>query len=307
MNATFSDKAVEPAGESKSEWEIFRLLAEKVSERAVQRGEDEYRNWRGTKLRLTELGDQYSLGGALADEETLWDDVLRDTTLSGTLPAGTSLSTMREEGYKRFTDWGLSGMALAQASDVKADEVHVPFRRHTEQKQPYPTLTRRAQFYLDHEWFKEADEALPRHKEPPKMGGDYPLRLTSGHIRHSIHAMNMANPILLETHRGHPFCFLNPGDASARGIADDDEIKVYNDFGTCKIAVKIASSVRPGQIIIYNGWESLMHKDWRGGNEIEPGMVKWLHFVGYGHLRFWPAQWQPVPFDRGVCVEAEKI
>ena len=306
MNATFSDKAAEPAGESKSEWEIFELLAKKVSERASQRGASEYRTWRGTKRELDELGDTFTLGGALADEETVWDDVLRDTTLSGTLPHGTSLETMREDGYKRFIDWGLAGMALAQASDLKSDEVHVPFRRHTEQKQPYPTLTRRAQFYLDHPWFMEADEVLPRHKEPPKMGGDYPLHLTSGHIRHSIHAMNMTNPILLETHRGHPFCFLNPRDAAARGIEDDDEVRVHNDFGACRVAVKVASSVRPGQIILYNGWESLMHPDWRGGNEVEPGMVKWLHFAGYGHMRFWPTQWQPVPFDRGVFVEAVK-
>ena len=183
MNATFSDKAVEPAGEAKPEWEIFTLLAEKVSERAKARNAGEYADWKGNKLDLTTLGDRFTLNGALADEEALFDDILRDTGLSGTLPPGTDLETMREHGHIRFIDWGLSPLALAQASDVMPDEVHVPFRRHTEQKQPYPTLTRRAQFYLDHPWFLEADEALPCHKEPPKMGGDYPLHITSGHIR----------------------------------------------------------------------------------------------------------------------------
>ncbi len=307
MNATFSDKAVEPAGEAKPEWEIFKLLAQKVSERAKQRGFTEYRDWKGNKLDFGTLAERYTLNGALEDQETVVDDVLRDTVLSGSLPAGTDLETMREQGYVRFIDWGLSPMALAQASDVKADEVHVPFRRHTEQKQPYPTLTRRAQFYLEHPWFLEADEALPRHKEPPKMGGDYPLHITSGHIRHSIHAMNMTNPVLLQTHRGHPFCFLNPQDAAARDIEDDDEIKVFNDFGSYQVAVKIAPSVRPGQIILYNGWEPFMHKGWKGGSDVEPGMVKWLHFARYGHMSFWPTQWQPVQFDRGVYVEAEKV
>jgi DMSO reductase family type II enzyme molybdopterin subunit len=307
MNATFSDRAVKPAGEAKDEWEIFALLAAKVSERAKERGLDEYEDWQGNKLSLATLGDRYTLNGALPDQETLYDDILRDTGLSGSLPVGTDLETMREQGFVRFTDWGLSPMAMAQASDVKADEVHVPFRRHTEQKQPYPTLTRRAQFYLDHEWFFEADEALPRHKEPPKMGGDYPLHVTSGHIRHSIHAMNMTNPVLIQTHRGHPFCFLNPEDAAARGVRDDEEIRVFNDFGSYQVPVKIASSVRPGQIVLYNGWEPFMHKGFKGGNDVEPGMVKWLHFVRYGHLSFWPTQWQPVPFDRGVYVEAEKV
>jgi len=306
MNATFSDKAAEPAGESKSEWEIFKLLSARISERAKQRGFLEYRDWKGGKRSLEGLGDLYTLGGSLDEEETLWDDVLRDTAVVGTLPPGTDLETMREKGTVRFTGWGMSAMAQAQASPVSGDELHVPFRNHVEARQPYPTLTRRAQFYIDHPWFMEADEALPRHKESPKMGGDYPLHLTSGHIRHSIHAMNMTNPVLLQTHRGHPFCFLNPQDAASRGLEDDQEVRVYNDFGSYQVPLKISSSVRPGQIIFYNGWEPFMHKGWRGGNEVEPGMVKYLHFAaGYGHLRFWPTQWQPVPFDRGVCVEVE--
>ncbi|HLI31670.1 MAG TPA: molybdopterin-dependent oxidoreductase [Solirubrobacteraceae bacterium] len=308
MNATFSDRAAAPAGEAKSEWEIFKLLSKRISERAIERGFSEYRDWKGEQRSLADLGELFTLGGALEDEEVMWDDVLRDTTLTGTLPPGTDLETMRERGTVRFLEWGMSALAQAQASPISDHELHVPFRNHTELLQPYPTLTRRAQFYIDHPWFFEADEALPRHKEPPKMGGDHPLHLTSGHIRYSIHAMNMTNPVLLQTHRGHPFCFLSPQDAAARQIKDDQEVLVYNDFGSYLAPVKISSSVRPGQIIFYNGWEPFMHRGWKGGNEVEPGMVKWLHFAaGYGHLRFWPTQWQPVPFDRGVYVDVRPV
>ncbi len=58
-------------------------------------------------------------------------------------------------------------MAYSQASDIKPDETHAAFRWHTEKKVPYPTLTRRAQFYIDHEWFLEAGEDLPCHKDNP--------------------------------------------------------------------------------------------------------------------------------------------
>jgi len=44
-------------------------------------------------------------------------------------------------------------MALAQASDLKPDETHSPFRWQTEKKEPFPTLTRRAQFYIDHPYY----------------------------------------------------------------------------------------------------------------------------------------------------------
>ena len=46
----------------------------------------------------------------------------------------------------------------------------------------------------------------------------------------------------------------------------------------------------------------------RGPNEVEPGLVKWLHLVaGYGHLTYTPTEWQPAPFDRCVFVEIEPV
>jgi hypothetical protein len=37
-------------------------------------------------------------------------------------------------------------------------------------------------------------------------------------------------------------------------------------------------------------------------------MVKWLHMAGgYGHLKYRPWHWQPVPVDRAVGVDVEKI
>ncbi|KKK89440.1 hypothetical protein LCGC14_2733090, partial [marine sediment metagenome] len=66
--------------------------------------------------------------------------------------------------------------------------------------------------------------------------------------------------------------------------------------------------VRPGQVIVYNGWEPYQFRGWTGPMDTEPGMVKWLHLAGgYGHLRYWPMQWQPVPFDRGIKVAVAKL
>jgi anaerobic selenocysteine-containing dehydrogenase len=80
-------------------------------------------------------------------------------------------------------------------------------------------------------WFLEAGEALPTHKENPKMGGDHPFVLTSGHNRWSIHSMNTTNPLLLRTHRGQPHAVINTDDARAHGINDGDEVRVRNDIG----------------------------------------------------------------------------
>ncbi len=120
--------------------------------------------------------------------------------------------------------------------------------------------------------------------------------------------MNITNRLMLETHQGRPFIFMNDEDAAKKGIKNGEEVRVHNDMGSFCVAVKISPSVMPGQVISYNGFEPYMYRDWMDAANVETGMVKWLHLAGgYGHLRYWPLQWQPCPFDRGMRVEVEKV
>ena len=142
----------------------------------------------------------------------------------------------------------------------------------------FPTLTRRAQFYIDHDWFLEAGEEFPVHKETPAQGGDYPFHLTSGHPRWTIHSMNMTNKIMLNTHRGHPFCYINPDGCRTRAASlTTKRSSCSTTWARIKVALRVAPSVRPGQLIIYNGFEPLQFENWYDPANIEPGMVKWLH------------------------------
>ncbi|MBX7160975.1 MAG: molybdopterin-dependent oxidoreductase [Acidimicrobiia bacterium] len=300
----YSDAAVAPGGESKTEWEIFRLLAEKVEEVAAGRGLSEYLDGRRRTRRLDDLVSSYTLDGAFEDESTVVDEWVRDSAEAGTLPVGTSLERLRAEGSIRFSGLGMFAPGLSVAGDVSGDSVLTAYTWHVERGVPYPTLTRRAQFYIDHPWFLEADEALPRHKDTPRSGGDLPFVLTSGHSRWTVHSIAMGNDVLLETHQGRPLVVVNTGDARRHGIADGDEVRVFNDHGEFRAPARVAPRVRPGQVIVYNGFEPHMFPAWRGANEVEPGMVKWLHLVGrYGHLRYLPFGWQPVPADRAVAVD----
>ncbi|HEU4759601.1 MAG TPA: molybdopterin-dependent oxidoreductase [Dehalococcoidia bacterium] len=308
LNFVLIDKAVDPPGEAKSDRQIGHALVKKLEERAKARGISEFTNRMGQMVNLEGSYDRITLGGYLADDEVEMDEAIRDTAAYGILPEGTTLETLREQGFARWTGWGMIGHGLAQASTIEPDKTHNPFRWHTEEKLPYPTLTRRAQFYVDHEWFLEAGEELPCHKENPNHGGDRAFRLTSGHPRWSIHSMNMTNDIILNTHRGEPFIFLNPEDAAGRGIENGELVRVVNDAGHLTISVKLSPSVRPGQVILYNGFEPYQHQDWYSQADVEPGMVKWLHMAsGYGHLKYRPWHWQPVPVDRGIGVDVEKL
>ena len=308
MNLTFCDRVVPPIDEAKTEIDIFGLLSKAVARRAVARGFLTYKDGTGTEKRLDDLYARYSMNGFMENEDAVADEMIKDTVVTGALPEGSSLATVRNKGFIRWSGLGMNARALGQATDPEADSTFAPYRNHTEKKFPYPTLTRRAQFYIDHEWFLEAGEELPMHKDPPKAGGDYPLLITSGHNRWSVHSTNIANRRMLQTHRGAPHLVMCPSDATARDVEDNEMVEVFNDMGSYQTPVKISSSAQPGQIIMYNGWEPYQFPNWDGPSDIEPGMIKWLHFAGgYGHLKFWPTQWQPAPACRGTRADVRKI
>lgn len=120
--------------------------------------------------------------------------------------------------------------------------------------------------------------------------------------------MNMPNRTLLNTHRGEPFAFLNPRDAADLGIGDGDAIELSSDVGATRLCAKLSPACRPGQVILYNGFEPYMHPGWKGQSEIEPGQMKWLGMAGgYGHLKYRAFSWQPVPTDRAVRVDVRKV
>jgi DMSO reductase family type II enzyme molybdopterin subunit len=304
MNLTLSDKAAEPLGESLSEWNISLLLAEKLAERAKARDFVEFQKPDGNTARIDSLYDDITFGGELLDEADAIDEMIKDSAVMGNIPPDTTLASLREKGFVRFTGWGGSPMAMAQASDLRPDETHSPFRWQTEKKEPFPTLTRRAQFYIDHEWFLEAGEQLPVHKDAPAQGGEHPFEVTSGHPRWSVHSMNSANETILGTNRGQPTVDINQQDAKARGIEDGQTVRIHNDLAAMEVQARVSGAVRPGQLVIYNGFEPYQYKDWQDFSNLEPGLVKWLHFAGgYGHLQYRVMHWQPIPIDRAVRVD----
>ncbi len=307
LNTVLIEPATPPLGNSKTDRQIGLAMLKKLEERAKARGLTEITGRDDEPITLEGLGGMLTLNGELEDDEEAFAENIRDNAVYGVLPEGTTLATLRQKGAVRWTAWGVMGHGLAQASTIKPNETHNPFRWHTEDKVPYPTLTRRAQYYIDHEWFLEAGEELPVHKETPPQGGKGEFLLTSGHNRWSIHSMNMTNNTLLNTHRGEPFMFMNNTDAAAKGLENGEEVRVFNDAGSLFISVKISPAVRPGQVILYNGFEPYMHRGWYSQADIEPGIVKWLGMAGgYGHLQYRPLAWQPIPADRAVHVNVEK-
>ncbi|MFI5394818.1 MAG: molybdopterin-dependent oxidoreductase [Candidatus Binatia bacterium] len=299
------DKAVEPVGEAKSEWEIFGLLTRRVQERAKERGAGTYRDPLGLEHDLSTLYESWTRQGQfpVEDEEKALDHIIVNSEPT----RGLSWTQVAEKGAVPIQAAGRYGPVNGVCSDFVAGQTVSPSEWFVEKKEPWPTLTGRQQFYIDHPWFLEAGEQLPCYKASPAMGGNYPLRLTGGHTRWSIHAIWRDEPHLLQLQRGEPVMYMSIEDAAARGVEDHGVVTVHNDAGSCHIRVKLSPAVQPGQVIIYHAWEPYQFRDWQSSQNTIPSPFKMLHLIGnYGQLHYRTGGNAPGYAPRGTAVEVER-
>ncbi len=300
------DKAVEPLGESRNEWWIFGALAQRIQQRAIKRGLEPIRDVFGKSLDFTKAFDLWSDGGSFdpSDQSSGMDYIFAKSEIC----KGTDWDEGVARGVIPVKRQGMYSPVNAICSDIDFSRPTYPNAWQSEQKESWPTLTGRQQFYLDHEWYLAAGEALPVHKEPPTAGGDYPLRLTGGHTRWSIHAIWRSNPLLMRLQRGEPLLFMNVDDARLRGVGDNDSVRVFNDVGDFNCLVRPSPAVQPGQAIIYHAWESYQFAGHKGQQEPVVSPWKSLHLAGdYGQLHYRMFYGAPGHGPRGTCVEIERI
>lgn len=297
---TFVDRAVAPPGECKEEWTVIALLMKKLGERAAARGIQDFTDHFGMKRRYGDLYDAYTMKGHLVTNEDCLREQIKILSHFGVMPKNYTYEKFAKDGQVRVQ--GLAGRPLLAAANVfDPTKPFYSFAWHVDKKKIYPTHTRRAQFYLDHDWYVEAQEALPVHKAAPPMGGDYPFTLTGGHPRVSIHSIHLSNSFLSRLHRGQPVVHMNDEDAQRLGIKDGDEVELFNDLGDSRLMARTAAAVQPGQLIVYF-WETYQYKGWKPYDSLLIGLPKPLHLAGgYTQFRYYMMNGGPQPAtDRGV-------
>lgn len=304
--AHVTSKAIEPLYEAKPEWEVFCLLAKKIQERAKQRSIPTFKDKKGKERKLDTIYDDLTFGGYYQGNDH--DKLAADFVELSTNLEGVKWEGLKKDGFARFTSVGKSPLTIGSACDIKPNETITPFTWHTDKKIPYPTLTRRMQFYIDHELFFELGEELPTYKEPPKSGGNYPLVLTGGHTRWSIHASWRDDRYMLRLQRGGPIMYMSVADAKARNIKDGDEVEVRNDIDSFRIIAKVSTAVKPGQVIIYHAWENYQFKEGKGFQNLIPSPLNPRELAGdYFHLRPMFFCLHPGQNDRDTKVEVVKV
>ncbi|MBT4162408.1 MAG: molybdopterin-dependent oxidoreductase [Gammaproteobacteria bacterium] len=307
------EQAVPPLHESKNEYDLVMLLAKKIQERAIARDIDEYSDPFNRAHIPKTLYDDITADGVYAEGldgmRRALDFILKnsDTTRNNTELGENYWESAAELGGVKPVSIKPSALIGGCHSDYTPDETISPMGWFTQMKNSWPTLTGRQQFLLDHDWFFEAGESLLVHKEPPSAGGKYPIRLTGGHNRNSIQSNQMAFAPALQLQRGEPAAYVAVADAEERGIEDGDRIRVFNDLASFEVIAKVAASVRPGMITIYNAWEGYQFKEWRTQNDLQVNPPKPTNMVGeYGHLFYRPAGYTMNHIPKEVSCDFEK-
>ena len=240
-------KCIEPLGESKSDYEIFAALAGKLG-----------------------VGDIYTEGGLteldwvkrIFDASDLparitWDEfaekgyylvpVPETTTRPRRRCAGsprTASATPRTGARRRGTPWAARACrrrpARSSSSAPASSASTSPATWWTRSARSWARSTSRA------------GRATTRRSSPAR----YPLQLISPHPRFSFHTMGDGKDAWaadIEDHRElkddgwyYWLIRLNPEDAAARGIADGDLVRAFNDRGSVILCARVTEQIRPG-------------------------------------------------------------
>ncbi len=277
-----------------------------MDRRAKERGIESFVDRDGNTRPLGNLYEKFSQGGKYGhgDEEKVCDALLERASNVGVI----RWEQLKKQGFQRFSAIGKSSATIGNSTEVPDNDSITPLTDHVFGKMPYPTLSRRMQFYLDQELYLEMKENLPVHKDPPTSGGNYPLTLGGGHTRWSIHSSWRDDELMLRQQRGEPVMYMNVDDAEARGLRDGSKARVYNDIDSFEIMIKVSPSLRRNQTIIYHAWENFQFKDGKGFQNLMPVPLNPVELAG-GQYHFRPMviAMQPSHADRDTRIEVEAI
>ncbi len=224
----FADKVIEPRGECKGIYEMCSEIAKRM----------------GNEAAFTEGRTQEEWLRHILDVNRQNDPELPD--------------------FESFRDIG-----IYKRRDPNGHHVAYKEFRNDPENNPLTTPSGKIEIYSEalaeiaQEWeLNEGDviSALPIHAstfngyDSPKRS-TFPLQLIGFHYKARAHS-TYGNVELLKAAAPQEL-WMNPKDAQARGISSGDKVKVFNDQGELKIAVKVTPRIFPGVVAMGEGaWYS---------------------------------------------------
>ena len=218
-------KAREPLGESRDDYDIFHALAGRLG-----------------------VAEQHSEGhkDAKAWMAHLYEEARQKSAKAGvTLPA--------------FDEFWQAG--IAEARGENRDPVMLAKFREDPAKNPLKTPSGKIEIFSEKIASFGYDDC-PGHAtwiEPiewlgAKAAQRYPLHMLSDQPADKLHSQLDHSPHSKATKiKGRQPVTLHPDDATARGIADGDLVRVFNDRGACLAAARLSDRIRRGVVRLSTG------------------------------------------------------
>lgn len=244
---TLQQKCIDPLGESKSDYDIFAVLSEKLGlYDAFTEGGMTEQDWVKRYFHLTDLPGHIS-----------WEDFRKKGYFVVPMPENykptPALRWFAENRAKDTQDWGPhpetqaeAGKGLQTASG-KIEFVSSSLNRFNP-SDPERTLMPE---YV-HSW--EGHHTTELYKK-------YPLQLISPHPRFSFHTMGDGKEswindikdhrVLKEDGQFYWIIRLNTKDAESRGIHNKDLVKAFNDRGEVILSAILTERLPPGTVHCY--------------------------------------------------------
>ncbi len=128
----------------------------------------------------------------------------------------------------------------------------------------FPTRTGRAEFYSER--LLPLGRALPSYEAPIEAdpssaaAARYPLVCINDRSRYRVHSTFSTAWWLRELDAG-PAVTMSPADASARGVAEGDTVRVFNDRGYVVLRAEISKCIPAGCVYVDEGWQSTDYID----------------------------------------------
>jgi len=121
---------------------------------------------------------------------------------------------------------------------------------------PFSTASGKIELYSEN--LRKEGQALPVFLEPLETPlkvekSKYPLAFIQGHSRFRTHSM-FANVAALLELNPEPLVEINPQDAAARNIGNNDMVTVFNDRARTTLKARLTEGVGPGVVNITQGW-----------------------------------------------------
>jgi len=233
----YQDQAIEPVGESKSDYEIHRMIAQRFGmDDAFPPADDWLKSAYEGTLASTKFGitwDAFKQKKSVVYDCPTWDEWVEIKKAHGYGANDGGLHCFWSDGGGLETPSGKIEFVSSRIAALDAD--------NTER----PPLAK---------WMPHSElQGSPK-------SGEYPLLVMTNHPRFRFHVQGDDIDWIREIGKirgpdGYMYepCWIHPIDAGARGIADGDVIMVYNERGVVLAGALVTERIIPGALGIEHG------------------------------------------------------